>query len=441
MASPFHPYLPGRLTALPLLLLASSSLKAQNEPPPPPPDLLVAKYGNACAVFQQQNWDADKTSLRMVLGSTAWTVDVDNVGIKGPWIHNARVSAAGSPHRFVLKEAGLAEILVPYHNGAKPLYDLQWASVLEIGNDELPPVGGGLLRIQRPKIGGGFEPDPVPRMGVECRERGIDWFCHEKGVKLPTKRGYEVVLFAVIDSGNYDNLLQYIFRDDGTIAFRIGTSGYLNDDAAGLYRGDHMHTQLWRIVPLVVNNNTRIYAVRNVEKTVVNTITLLTEFVPGASIVDTEITHESQLDWEPQHFLSLMVKSNSQKNKWGSARGYELVPYGVTGISRHAKTGSQSDGWTLHDFWVTKEKASENIRFNWSDPSEHLMPILNNEALSPGPKVIWYRSSFLHHVTDHDRDSNGNDAIVSAHWTGFDFHPHNFFDFNPMTGGAGKCKQ
>jgi Cu2+-containing amine oxidase len=201
-----------------------------------------------------------------------------------------------------------------------------------------------------------------------------------------------------------------------------------------------MHNSLWRIVPQVVSPSSRVYKVTNVENVDVNTGMLL----PGAVIHEDEVKNEGAFDWDPKTFMSLLVKQDTSKNTLGSARGYELVPYGVTGIARHSQTGggSQSDSWTYHDFWVTKDRLSEGgIRFTWTDPNNYLTPFTTpSELLSPGGKVIWYRSSFLHHVSDHDRDSNGNDAIISAHWAGFDFHPHNFFDFNPMTGGLPKCK-
>lgn len=51
-------------------------------------------------------------------------------------------------------------------------------------------------------------------------------------------------MWAVFDPGNYDNIMEYSFRDDGSIGFRSGVTGFNNPERQTMA---HMHNTLWRI--------------------------------------------------------------------------------------------------------------------------------------------------------------------------------------------------
>ena len=59
------------------------------------------------------------------------------------------------------------------------------------------------------------------------------------------RRGQELVLWSVLDAGNYNYVIEWSFRDDGSISGRAGSTGPKlggpNDK-----RG-HMHNFSWRI--------------------------------------------------------------------------------------------------------------------------------------------------------------------------------------------------
>lgn len=69
------------------------------------------------------------------------------------------------------------------------------------------------------------------------------------------RRGTELVVWANVDGGNYDNYVKYHFRDDGQILALLGTSGWnttvlMNENARSGWT-PHFHSALWRIHPKI----------------------------------------------------------------------------------------------------------------------------------------------------------------------------------------------
>ena len=58
------------------------------------------------------------------------------------------------------------------------------------------------------------------------------------------RRVNEVVVWGVYDGGNYDNIIEYTFREDGSIGFRYGATGY---NLPGKTSASHVHNGLWRV--------------------------------------------------------------------------------------------------------------------------------------------------------------------------------------------------
>ena len=436
---------------------ASQTLQVTT-PPTSPSYVPVASLGSVCTVEQLNPllFSTRGAALRINFSSaiahasSSWTFSIDylgkdpvpqpgDLGIKtGPWISFASFQGAdwNGPKR-IINEAGLADILVVYHQGHEA-DDLQFISPVnlrQIFPSDLPAVGGGLVTLERDFRAGALG---YPRIGVECHERGIDWLCKSNyknptdlaNTKNLTGRGYEVVVWAVIDGGNYDNILQYIFRDDGSVGFRLGTSGSIDRNRP---TEAHMHNGLWRLsTSLFGSDSNRVYEMKHQDI--------------GGTAVDTEIpiTQEGFRDFSAPDFTSLLIENTVLTNARGNLMGYEVVPSGLLGSARH------SEPFTKHDFWVTVDHPEENgtgasapndWRNNFRSPDQTMLGYANGEAMNVDmTPVIWYRSSVHHHPTDSDRDVDGNVGITSVHWAGFDFHPHNAFNFNPMTGGLPYCE-
>src|ERR1051325_4646034 len=82
--------------------------------------------------------------------------------------------------------------------------------------------------------------------GVGGQDRGIAWLC--KGTfQQQSRRGQELALWGVFDAQNYDFIIDYRLRDDGSLSFRLGATGFNNPYFPPESTTDaHMHSALWR---------------------------------------------------------------------------------------------------------------------------------------------------------------------------------------------------
>ncbi|MCA9861025.1 MAG: hypothetical protein KC438_14950, partial [Thermomicrobiales bacterium] len=162
--------------------------------------------------------------------SVRWLLTLYNVGKKGLWVRNVTLRRPGdSASHQILKRGGVAEILVPYHNGIH-LWDTEFTgdpneiggSLRAMTDGDLPPHDGFLAWLTC---------DNAPRVVGEIRDRGIAAICKGQGSGLEygaTYRSTEVSLWSVFDTGNYDYVMEYVLRDDGSFGVRLGASGYNN---------------------------------------------------------------------------------------------------------------------------------------------------------------------------------------------------------------------
>src|SRR5207244_899108 len=136
----------------------------------------------------------------------------------------------------VLGQAGLSNIFVPYHNGdpSLRLYDLdQWAELW----GAIPQDAGDCGAITDPLMPSPNDPNVSRRVLIkEIRDRGVAWTSNRV-----TRRGEQMLLWATYNPGNYQYIIQYGFRDDGTVTFRMGSTGYNNP---GYPFESHMHNAL-----------------------------------------------------------------------------------------------------------------------------------------------------------------------------------------------------
>ena len=198
-------------------------------PPPPPP---TSPPPPPCPFIKGMK----TASLVKAFPEVTWHVCVTDMGLKGLWVgpvHLRRTTA--SPWMWVLYQAGLAEIFVPYHRegnntGFRP-YDLRWTSALDQVTAQDAGSNGSLITLTN---------ESVPTVVAEVRERGAAWLC--KQTTMQTRRAEEFLVWGVIDGGNYDNIIQYGFRDDGAMTFRLGNTGYNAPDPSVALAGSFANT-------------------------------------------------------------------------------------------------------------------------------------------------------------------------------------------------------
>lgn len=137
---------------------------------------------------------------------TAWKVRFAHATGKGLYVTGAWFkSAPGGSWMRVLWDARVADIFVPYHSGSPRFYDLTNFNfpLVNATSDDAGPCG---------QIIDG-------KVIHQVRRRGLLWKDDTDG-----RYGHELVLWATLDSANYNYVMSYAFRDDGTIALRLGAT-------------------------------------------------------------------------------------------------------------------------------------------------------------------------------------------------------------------------
>jgi|GEM_PF-1213134 len=407
------------VTQLPIdKVLGPSLFKREGRAPaPPPPQARSLQYVPGCPY---QN-GMKTASLLRVFADVSWHVCVTDMGMKSLWVGPVELKRTPtSPWMTVLYQAGLADIFVPYHQRTwfRP-YDLNpWVFALDAVQPQDAGSTGGTVVLTN---------ETVPTVVTEVRDRGIAWLC--KQTTSIRRRGQEFIVWGIADGGNYDNIVQYSFRDDGSIGFRLGNTGYSDPSSPD---EPHMHTGLWR-VDMDLNgsaNDTAYYEIHNEY----NTLTASDTIAP--------VGNEGGFKWIDIQFKSLLIQDAST-NAYGHRLGYEFTPAVQNGVARHFGPGEQ---WTQDDVYVTRYHSNElawTIPANWSTPDGYLAPTINGESTNNQDLVEWVKASAHHHPTDEDRSINdlsttNTTGVTLVHWSGFDIEPHNLFNTNPL-GGPPRC--
>ncbi|HYI10594.1 MAG TPA: hypothetical protein VEK57_16155 [Thermoanaerobaculia bacterium] len=380
------------------------------------------------------------TCVQVEYPETAWRTCISNQGRRGIVLGPTDLRRnPNAPWMRILREGSVAEIFVPYHVLPLRLFDHQTTNVGSIR--EVTPadagVAGDLLT---------FSGDPTPRIVAELKDRGIAWLCKEG--RNTVRRGQELVLWGVQDAANYDFITEYRLRDDGSIGFRVGATGFNNPYFPPASTTDaHMHDILWR-VDVDLNGAEGDSAV------------LLThregESAPFLVATDVEEAfnngREGTAVWNPQRFLTIGVEDETT-NSYGHKIGYAMR-INPEGLARHygEQAGRSGESFTHVDFAVTTFKQNErDVHFDnphrrYVHPDQYLLGELpfagsgvsDGESIENTDIILWYRSATHHDPHDEDHapgdPANLMTGITSVHWTGFDFEPRNLFDFNPLGG-------
>lgn len=375
-----------RIAALSLLsaLLGMAGFTAApqepaKEPPPPISEIVQAFPSN----------DVMKTAWKVRYTTAAG----HGLNIQEAWFKRG----PKDPWMQVLGDARLAEMFVPYHSGSPRFWDVSYNFALIPLNKEAAGPFGKLLG------------DP-PTVVHEVRDRGVMWIDPATGVR----RGQKLVLWACLDAANYRYVIEYGFQDEGTITFRVGSTG--RNYATREFEG-HMHNGLWRVdVNLDGPNNNSVYVMEHIETKEESgkAKTVMRPFNKGA---------EGFEDWHAEKFTMLNITNDKKKNARKMPVSYDLVPWRM-GNARHYGEG---EACTHHDFWVTVNRKGE------------LYYPKVNEYVKPGAKimnadvVIWHSSACHHDPRSEDGEFHKGDFVGTTPiaWSGFDLRPRNVFDRTP----------
>ncbi len=309
--------------------------------------------------------------------------------ITGAWFKKKK----GTTYNWmrILWDARVGEMFVPYHGNQNRFYDIQgfnWPWV-KLQAADCPTASGGTL------LG------PGPDACKIVRQRGLAWKYYNA-----RRIGEELVLWGAIGAANYNYIVEWVFRDDGTVIGRVAATG---PNFPGHPTVNHMHTATWRL-DIDLNGwwNDSVF------------LSTHTEVPPSLIATDTAplITQESGLVWQPTNFHSLLIGDSNVQNNRGTPSQLRLMPLRY-GSQRHAETFTQSD------FWVT--------RYNWREIYARFLPnfVSNNQPVNGKDIVVWYSGGLHHSVRDEDR-TKSNGWMALAMWAQFQLRPHNLFDNTPL---------
>jgi primary-amine oxidase len=330
---------------------------------------------------------------------TAWKVHYSTAAgfgliIDGAWFKKA----PKEPWFQVLGDARLSEMFVPYHSGSPRFWDVSYNfSLIEVGKDEAGPFGRVLG-------------DP-PTVVQELRDRGIAWVDGTKG----SRRGQTMVLWGCLNAANYRYLIEYGFLDDGTITFRVGSTG--RNYGSREFEG-HMHNGLWRVDVNVGGPANSVYVMEHIEPD---------GFEGGKARTDHRPFNQGREgfeDWDARKFTMLTVQ-NGQKNAASKPVAYDVMTPRM-GVARHY--GPDEEACTQHDFWVTRNRPGEIYYQKAPKYAEKGESILNTDV------VIWLSTAGHHEPRSEDGEMKEKTGFVGATpvmWCGFELRPRNLWDKSP----------
>jgi primary-amine oxidase len=317
-----------------------------------------------------------------------------------------------SPFLYVLFDGRLAEIFVPYHSGDPRYRDISFFDFdpLKLDPAKFPqppgvtPEGGALVR------------QIICVDKLICKEvRDYLAWMNGRGYDPALVRyGQEVSYFSVLGAGNYAYIMEWTFRDDGTILARAGSTGPKIDAGTPEASVGHMHNFTWRLdIDLNGADANSAYWTSHLENLMVSRST--------ATDNKELIQVEGSRVWNPEQFNTLEIRAAGLKNGKGHDTSYDLLPM-RSGTARH------SEPWTKADFWVTRYNPAQILAINVSGSPSLPNYILPGEPTINKDLVIWYTASEHHENGSRDEDFD----TVPVLWTGFELDPQNLFDRTPF---------
>ena len=331
---------------------------------------------------------------------TAWKVRYTAVNpgpgltITGAWLK----TGPNASWMKVIDNIRLSEIFVPYNNGTR-IYDIGAQGNYDLLKHTQEDAGpNGKLR----------NGDLVV---LEMRDTGVLWKYYDK-----VRRGQELVLWSTLGASNYNYLIEYSFRCDGTITARLGSTGknYGNHETTG-----HMHHGCWRIdVDLNDGEHNTAHLVRRLEPKKGKVQDVVEPFNKGV---------EGGIDWKAEDFTRLRVECK-KSNPQGKRMSYELYP-SRPGNPRH---WGGEEGFSLKDIWVTPYQWDEQYYINLPRFVAQKRPITDTNI------VLWYMSPAYHLPRDEDgifinpKGQAQVRGVALTTWCGFEFRPRNVFEKTPL---------
>jgi primary-amine oxidase len=375
----------------------------------------------------------------------------------------------GDRLRPVLYEGHLSEIFVPYMDPATAWYTRNY---LDLGEY----ITGGLAGTMAPGIDcpdyvvwfdqviilDDGRPHDVPRVICLFERVTGDALWRHGSDGRPAR---ELVARMTAQLGNYDYIIDWVFRQDGVIRITVGTTGIpavkmvvarnaqvaaANAEAGGSggaqasRRGADAHGRFVADNVVAINHDhyfnfrldvdvdgpvNRFQADRLETERLPDTHPRRSMWVQREEVLRRE--HDARLSMDMHRPARWRVVSPSQRNHVGYATSYELVP------GHNARTLLSTDdyprrraGFIDHQLWVTPYDPGERFAAGMypllSRPGEGLPAYTAaNRSIEDTDIVLWYTIGMHHVVRSEDW------PVMPVAWHAFELRPFDFFDVNP----------
>ncbi|MEV4940222.1 copper amine oxidase [Streptomyces zaomyceticus] len=327
----------------------------------------------------------------------------------------------------VLASARLAQIHVPYDDGAAEYDDLTGAG-FGWGLQNLKPAecpGGTLTTVKVPEVG------QFKGLCTTTRARGHAYrMASDGGTKVWQAQAKDLLVYTVNKVGWYEYISEWRFSADGMIGANVGATGSLSPvdynatdgrgwpigKGARSYATSHAHNVFWKLdFGLDGSTKDRIEQFDS-------TVTAPPASGGGPTVRTKRTVVTKELAGDAKNMRWWRVVSGTGKNADGHARSYEIVP-GRT--DTHA-----GRGFTKHDVYFTQARACEKFASNnigncGANAGDSVDKWVNGETLTK--PSVWVNIGFHHVARDEDQQP------MPVHWQGFQLAPRDVTAMNPLT--------
>ena len=369
-----------------------------------------------------------------------------------------RYAASEGDERSVLYEGHLSEIFVPYMDPsfswyARNFIDAGEFSALGLAMPLLPGRDCPDHAIYFDSVGHGANGRPSTTPHTLClfeRETGDPSWRHWATEMPASRASKDLVARAAMVVGNYDYLLDWIFRQDGSIGIAVGATGIVevkgvkpataasrgakDADAHGRFVAEHLvavnhdHYFSFRLDMDIDGTDNSLALDRLVAQTLPDDHPRRSIWAQRTEIAKTEADAKLNMDLRRPTLWRVVGK---RKNQVGYPASYQLAP------GRNAFTQLSADdyprrraGFLDHHLWATPHRDDE--RWAAGDHPTLSEPGMGLPAWTAANRKIRNTDIVLWHTVGMHHLPRAEDwPVMPVMWHSFDLRPFDFFDSNP----------
>jgi primary-amine oxidase len=387
-----------------------------------------------------------------------WRFRVEAHPREGPVLHQVTYTDKGR-ERKILHRLSLSEMMVPYGD---PQDTWSWRSAFDVGEysfgrrvSPLEPgvdVPSNATFLQAAFIDNYGKSHETPRaLAVYERDGGVLWKHFDNTLKRnESRRGIDLVVAFSIAVGNYDYMLNYIFRQDGSLEVEAVLTGIMLAKAVPPHTGNAQHAAHDPHGHLVADGVVAVHhqhffnfridldvdGPRNSLMEMNSYPIPLGRANPAGNAFSMRMEPlltetRAQRDMSFANARKWLVINPNELNALGQPTGYALVPgENSPPLASPQYMSRKRAGFVSHHFWATRY-APEEMSAAGTYPNQSLggdgLPlwVKDNQPLVNEDVVIWYTLGVTHTPRPEEWP-----VMPTAH-ARFKLLPVSFFSRNP----------